>query len=120
MNKNKMKGIREILHELVIVREHIRISLYASGRYMITISGRHHLGSRGKHRGLPGRGMSVSPHQVDDLHFELFSLPDTVLRYGSNLISKELIDDGAMASKEDTDAFFENKPVEMLIDPAKG
>lgn len=124
----------------------------------------------GKHRGLPGRGMGVSRHLVDDLNFEVFSVPDTVLSYGSKHFSKELIDDlsavrpqlvglykeqindnGAMlskdffkpethvhelglrcmevagmlprgglaASKEDFDAFFENKPVEMLIDPAK-
>ena len=99
----------------------------------------------------------------------VFSVPDTVLSYGSKHFSKELIDDlsavrpqlvglykeqindnGAMlskdffkpethvhelglrcmevagmlpkgglaASKEDFDAFFENKPVEMLNDPA--
>lgn len=170
MNKNKMKGVRAMLHELVVVRQRTKISIYASGRNMIAISGARYLTAmRGKHRGLPGRGMGVSRHLVDDLNFEVFSVPDTVLSYGSKHFSKELIDDlsavrpqlvglykeqindnGAMlskdffkpethvhelglrcmevagmlprgglaASKEDFDAFFENKPVEMLNDPA--
>ena len=110
----------------------------------------------------------LTPELAEKL-VEVFSVPDTVLSYGSRYISKELIDDlsavrpqlvglykeqindnGAMlskdffkpethvhelglrcmevagmlpkgglaASKEDFDAFFENKPVEMLNDPA--
>lgn len=110
----------------------------------------------------------LTPELAEKL-VEGFSVPDTVLSYGSRYFSKELIDDlsavrpqlvglykeqindnGAMlskdffkpethvhelglrcmevagmlpkgglaASKEDFDAFFENKPVEMPNDPA--
>jgi len=73
MNKNKMKGVRAVLHELVVVRQRTGISIYASGRNMASISGARYLTvSRGKHRGLPGRGMSVCRHLVDDLIANIF------------------------------------------------
>ena len=171
MNKHKMKGIRGILHELVTVKQRTAIAIYAAGRCFITISGARYLTvSRGKHRGLPGRGMCTPLHMRDDSHFELFSTPLSVLSYDSKSFTKELLETlsevrpklgqvykekivegattlpkdffkidppihelglrcmevagmlpkgGLAASKEDFDAFFENKPVEMLNDPAK-
>lgn len=169
MNKHKMKGVRKILHELVVVRRRIHFSQYPDGRLFIQITSDKYSFHRGKHRGLPGRGMNVPRHLVDDLEFEIYSLPDTVLSYGSKPFTAETLQElsavrprlgemykekisgdgyvlpkdffqtdtpihelglrcmevagmlpkgGLAASKEDFDAFFENKPVEMLNDPA--
>ena len=93
MNKHKMKGIRGILHELVIVKQRTAITIYGAGRCFTTISGARYLTvSRGKHRGLPGRGMSTPLHMRDESHFELFSTPPSVLSYGSKPFTKELLE----------------------------
>ncbi len=94
MNKHKMKGIRAVLHQLVVVRGRKHISQYATGQLFITIDGTRLLSiHRGKHRGLPGRGMGVDRLMADDAHFTLFSTPPACLSYGSKQFTKELLDE---------------------------
>lgn len=94
MNKHKMKGVRAVLHELVTVKQRTAITIYSTGRCFTTISGARYLTvSRGKHRGLPGRGMSSPLFMRDDSHFELFSTPPSVLSYGSKPFTKELLNE---------------------------
>jgi hypothetical protein len=92
MNKHKMKGVRAGLHQLVTVRGRKHFSQSASGQMFIKIDGKQYLSiQRGKHRGLPGRGMSVNRLLVDDLHFEVFSSPPSCLSYGSMQFTKEYL-----------------------------
>lgn len=89
-----MKWIREALHQLVVVKGRKHFSQSASGQTFIQIDGKQYLSvQRGKHRGLPGRGMSVNRLLADDQHFELFSSPPACLSYGSKQFTKAYIDE---------------------------
>lgn len=94
MNKHKMKGIRAVLHQLVDVRGRNHFSQTVSGQTFIQIDGKKYFQvQRGKHRGLPGRGMGVNRLMADDAHFALFSSPPACLSYGSKQFTKEFLDE---------------------------
>lgn len=91
MRRSKMKHIRAILHELVIVRKRIDFSLCASGQIFISIDGsKYSVLHRGKHRSEP-RGMQAERLVYDDAEFMRLSVPPTVLSYGSKQFTKDAI-----------------------------
>ena len=89
MKRAKRVALLKILHELVWLRKRIRFVQYADDHKFISISGIGLTFLRGKHRSLPGRGMSLPLFLRDDFHFDAFRTPEVILNSGIKRLSKE-------------------------------